>query len=155
MEMTPLLDVIFLLLTFFVFSLVLMVRAEVLGVSLPSLSAADDASGGKAITLTIDAEGMCFLNGEAVAVGGIVDRIKELRSATPEAALLVAADTEGRSGALLEIVDLLSAAGLRDFALVGRPGADPRAPGEASNENAPREGGEIESSSEQPGPPQR
>lgn len=134
LDMTPLLDVIFLLLTFFVFSLVLMVRAEVLGVSLPGLGAAEEARGGAAITLTLDAQGRCYVDGEEAGIDEIVTQVKQRREANPGAALLIAADTEGRSGVLLEVVDRLSAAGIRDFALVGRPGG-------AEQKAAPNEGG--------------
>jgi len=134
LDMTPLLDVIFLLLTFFVFSLVLMVRAEVLGVSLPGLGAAEEARGGAAVTLTLDAQGRCYVDGEEVEIDEIPARVRRRREANPGAALLIAADTEGRSGVLLEVVDRLSAAGIRDFALVGRPGGPER-------KTAPSDGG--------------
>lgn len=133
LEMTPLMDVIFLLLTFFVFSLTLLVRAQVLGVSLPHLSAAQDAAGGApTITVAIDNSGAPSVNGEPVEIGALIERLRALREAEPAARLLVAADTGAPSGALLDVVDRLSLAGMRDFALVGRPG---------QRENAPREGG--------------
>lgn len=123
LEMTPLMDVIFLLLTFFVFSLTLLVRAQVLGVSLPHLSAAQNAAGGAAaITVAIDASGALTVNGKPAGPDDLVERLRALREADPAARLLVAADTGAPSGALLDVVDRLSLAGMRDFALVGRPG---------------------------------
>lgn len=139
--MTPLMDVIFLLLTFFVFSLTLLVRAQVLGVSLPSLTAAEDAKPSPTITVALDAAGACTVDGEPVALDGLVEVLRQRRAAQPGARLLIAADVGSRSGELLKLVDTLSAAGMRDFALVGRPSAAAPTGAINENENAPREGG--------------
>jgi biopolymer transport protein ExbD len=130
MEMTPLIDVVFLLLTFFVLAVVMMVRAEVLDVRLPVLGAANPAAAGSAITVAIDAEGAITVNGEPTAPGSMVERLIALRAEDPAARLLIAADEGGRSGALLAVLDELARAGLTDFGIVGRAGeAPPDAPG--------------------------
>ena len=121
LEMTPMIDVVFLLLTFFIFSLVLMVRAEVLDVTLPTLSAGDPIAGADAITVAVDEGGSIYIDGEACAPGDVGTRVAEARRGRPEARVMVAADEGGRSGVLLGVLDALAKAGIADFSIVGRP----------------------------------
>ncbi|HIB02032.1 MAG TPA: hypothetical protein EYO31_09310 [Phycisphaerales bacterium] len=53
-EMMPLIDVIFLLLTFFIYAMVLMVRAEILPVPLESYISGTTAEPRQTISVTID-----------------------------------------------------------------------------------------------------
>jgi biopolymer transport protein ExbD len=138
MEMTPLLDVVFLLLTFFIFALVLMVRAEVLDITLPRLTGGTPAEPGAAITVALDANGRVYVDGQWVDRDGMVDSIRatqqehEAEGITPR--LFVAADEGGRSGDLIALLDVLARSGLGDFSVVGRPrptasdGPPPEAP---------------------------
>jgi biopolymer transport protein ExbD len=124
--MTPLLDVVFLLLTFFIFALVLMVRAEVLDISLPALSSGDPARPGSAITITLDAAGVVHVNGQETSRDDLVDRVRTLQEQIGQelgepARLFVAADERGRSGDLINLIDTLAHSGLGDFSVVGRP----------------------------------
>ncbi|MEZ6242311.1 MAG: biopolymer transporter ExbD [Phycisphaerales bacterium] len=122
LELTPLIDVVFLLLTFFVFSVVLMVRADVLDVKLPELTAGRSAEGARTITVTIDDQGKVFVEGEAVERGAIGDRIREIRAQRGEdSPILLAVDESGRAGDLIRLADELSAAGLGEFSVLGRP----------------------------------
>lgn len=120
LEMTPLMDIIFLLLTFFVYALVLMVRAEILGVSLPTLGAAEAARQQNTVTIAILDSGTIAINGDPVTIDELIPTVKQRLAEQPDAKLLVAADTQGRTGDFMAVIDALSKAGLRDFALIGR-----------------------------------
>lgn len=117
----PLIDVVFLLLTFFIFALVLMVRADLMDIRAPGLQSGRPAAPGSAITVVVDAEGEFYVDGEAAAPEELIERIEARRAANPEARLFVAADEESRSGALLDVIDRLMEADLGDFSIVGRP----------------------------------
>ena len=65
-EMAPLIDVVFLLLTFFVFSLVLLTRVSVMDLDLPALGSGGQSEAPKAIIVAVDAQGMVYVDGEAV-----------------------------------------------------------------------------------------
>lgn len=117
--MTPLIDVVFLLLTFFVFASMLMVRARVLDVRLPTLRAGERAPAGDAITVAVRADGSVAVQGETLTLEEIPGRVRTLREAAPDARLLVAADEGGETGDFLALVDALTAAGLGEFQLVG------------------------------------
>lgn len=127
MELAPLIDVVFLLLTFFVFAMVLMVRAEVLDVTLPQLGAGAPADAPAAVTIALDAEGNVFLNGEPVEAGVLIEQVRAALAERPEAPLHIAADTACPAGALLGVIDRLSEAGLGAFQLLGTPAEPPPA----------------------------
>ena len=121
--MAPLIDVIFLLLIYFIFVLVVMVRADVLDVRLPTLSAGTPAERGVAITIALDREGRLFVNGVETPREGVVARVRELRAESPGAKLFIAADEGGRTGDVLTLIDLLASEGLGEFQLLGTPDA--------------------------------
>lgn len=122
LELTPLIDVVFLLLTFFVFSMVLMVRADVLDVELPALTAGQPAQRVEAITVAVDAAGRVFVEGEAVELSGLAAELRR-RLEEPgagERPILIAVDEGGRAGRLIEVADAMSAAGITRFSVIGR-----------------------------------
>ncbi|TVQ61835.1 MAG: biopolymer transporter ExbD [Phycisphaerales bacterium] len=121
LEMTPLIDVVFLLLTFFLFAIVLMVRADTLGVRLPTVGTGDPARGSDAITVVIGGDGLVRVGGDAVELAEVADRVLERLSASPGAPVFVAAEADSRSGDLVAVLDALRSAGVSDFALLGRP----------------------------------
>lgn len=119
--MAPLIDVVFLLLTFFVFAMVLMVRAEVLDVTLPTLGAGQAAEPVPAVTITLDADGRVYLDAEPVEKDALIETLQAKLAEQPDAKLNIAADTACPSGELLAVIDTLSGAGFGAFQLFGTP----------------------------------
>ncbi len=135
MELTPLIDVVFLLLTFFVFSLAVMVRADVLDIRLPTLGAAENPQERRAVTVAVRADGGLTVDGEAVALEVLAARLKQIKDAEPEVRFLIAADEGGKSGDLLRVVDALAQAGLSEFSMLSKPREGPgEGPGEPAAE---------------------
>lgn len=125
LEMTPLIDVVFLLLTFFLFSVVVMVRARVLDVELPAVGAAETGTEVRAVTIALRADGGLHLEGEAITAEALAPRLLELRSEVPDLRILIAADESGRSGSLLGLIDTLTNAGITDFGIIGQRDESP------------------------------
>ncbi len=125
-EMMPLIDVIFLLLTFFIYAMVLMVRAELLPLDMPEFASGTPATPAEVITLSLDARGEFFLDREPIALADIVGRLRQAVADTPDLKIYLAADRRGetdRLPAFLELYDQLAFAGL-DIILVGQPKDD-------------------------------
>ena len=119
-ELTPMIDVVFLLLTFFVFSIVLMVRADVLDVNLPELSSGQTAQRVNPITIAVNESGVVLVNGEAVAMDAVVERVTALRGELGDGPLVLAIDTRSQAGVMIELADELTGAGLGEFSIIGR-----------------------------------
>ena len=122
-EIMPLIDVVFLLLTFFIYAMVLMVRAEIVPMQLKEFESGSPAKIPLAITVSIDHSGMLFINRETVEMDQIVLRLQEIKKDDPDTVIYLAAEEHGTTDRLpifLELYDKLSLAGL-DIKLVGRP----------------------------------
>lgn len=138
--MAPLIDVVFLLLTFFVFSLVLLTRVSVMDLDLPTLGSGGQSEAPRAVIVAVDDQGMVFVDGQPV---GPATATGEPLAETTRSALLAAIeaagtaedpnqpdqaqtirleiDERGVSGALLRVLDALRASGYEAVELVGKP----------------------------------
>lgn len=125
LEMTPLMDVIFLLLTFFVFSLVMMIRADVLGVTLPRLATGVNARTGPSITVTVARDGTFAVDGERVEPGALAGAVRARREAAPGATIFIAPDRDTPSAALVDAMNRLGQAGIGEFAVLVQPPQQP------------------------------
>ena len=122
-EIMPLIDVVFLLLTFFIYAMVLMVRAEIVPMQLKEFESGSPAKIPPAVTVSIDHSGMLFINRETVEMDQIILRLQEMKQDDPSTIIYLAAEEQGTTDRLpifLELYDKLSLAGL-DIKLVGKP----------------------------------
>lgn len=121
-ELTPMIDVVFLLLTFFVFSIVMMVRADVLNVDLPELASGVPAERATPITISVGDDGRVFVNREAADMESVVGMVEAVREEFPDAPIVLAVDVGSSSGVLIELADRLTGAGLGAFSILGQEG---------------------------------
>lgn len=125
-EMLPLIDVIFLLLTFFIYSLIVMVKAQVLPVELSSVTAGQSTSRTVVNAITIDAQGKLFFNRDPMTMEQL-DTVLEKLAREPDAAkLYLAMQAKGetdRGPVLLKVIEKVRAAGITEFTIVGSPGS--------------------------------
>ena len=118
-NLTPLIDVVFLLLTFFVFSLVLMVRADVLDVNLPELASGAPPERVEPIVVTVRADDSVLVGESETTVDGVAALIETIREERPDAPIVLSVDTKSASGTLIELADTLTGAGLGSFSILG------------------------------------
>ncbi|MEM0984353.1 MAG: biopolymer transporter ExbD [Planctomycetota bacterium] len=120
-EITPLIDVVFLLLTFFVFALVLTVRADLLDITLPTFGGGRPAEGRAAVTVELLTDGSITAGGEPTSLQELPDLVSQLLEVDPDSALLVATDAAAPAERLLAVFGRLTEAGLGEFSIIGRP----------------------------------
>ncbi len=129
-ELLPLIDVVFLLLTFFIYSLILTVRADILPVSLVPVGGGEQAEPGRAAALTIDADGRIFLDRDPVAMDALAARLEAFAAQADRPPLFVALEEDGRTDRgplLVKLIELLRNAGITDVSVVG-PASDAVSP---------------------------
>ncbi len=123
-EMMPLIDVVFLLLTFFIYAMVLMVRAEVLPVPLESYVSGVSAKPRSSISVTIAVDGNIYVGRTVVSLDEVAQTVNMKLVENPEAAIyLVVEDGEAmvdRGPLLTGTWDQLRLTGLEIY-LVGAP----------------------------------
>lgn len=141
------LDVVFILLTFFIFAMVLSKRFTVTDIRLPrsgaGASAADPSASvpGGAIVVALRPGGEVRVNDQPVTLDGLAARIAALQRETPGSAVFLAPDASAASGDLFALMDALAKAGIRDLRFLRQDQPPAQAPqrvdGPASGTAAP------------------
>ncbi len=130
--MAPLLDIVFLLLTFFIYAFLLMVRVDFVPMELRAFESGVAATPVPAATISIDLDGVLFLDRVRVDPAELVPAIRGRLAEEPRTVLYLAiADGIGtidRTPRLLEVWDELQSAGI-NVNLVGKPPAKAGLPG--------------------------
>ena len=130
-EITPMIDVIFLLLVFFIYAMVLMARVDLVPMELHTFETGQPAEPAPAATISIDLEGNVFLDRTPVDIENLADAVRE-RSAQDPATVVYLAVAEGqgdvdRAPILQTVWDRLRPTGIT-INLVGRPSDVPTTP---------------------------
>jgi biopolymer transport protein ExbD len=134
-EIMPLIDVIFLLLTFFIYSLVTMVRAEILPVQLQTLTTGQAAEPATIVAVTIDARGGLYLNRVPIDEERLDQRLGEIAQLQEKPKLFLALEDTApqevepgpgespgvvdRGPLLIGLIERVRRAGISDFNIVG------------------------------------
>ena len=126
--MLPLIDVLFLLLAVFVYSMLAMVRSHVVPVDLPQLATGEEQSLNVVLVISIEREGAITVAGEEVDLAALEQRLRGRREAESELQVVINADREARYGLVAEVFDRVRAAGQERVLIVGRPVGDEPAP---------------------------
>ncbi|MBB6430627.1 ExbD/TolR family protein [Algisphaera agarilytica] len=127
LEMMPLLDVVFLLLCFFIYSFVVMIRADALSVGLASVTGGGQPSGQAIQVLTIDADGGFNFAGQPMDDSALDTLLRDLAAdpAAPTLYVSLAQDSTADRGPIVwDLLQRVEQAGLENFAIVGPPDAE-------------------------------
>ena len=110
LEMTSLMDVMFLVLVFFIYCIFDMAVHKGLKVDLPNAAGADEK--GERIVITVRADDTLQLNGMDLAKDEIVARVKELSAVKMKLPVLISGDRKSSLGVGIELLAELKAAGV-------------------------------------------
>lgn len=109
-EMLPLIDVVFLLLVFFIYAFLSMVLHRGLDVDLPTAGAAT-ISQSDYVDITITADNQIFVNRQAVALNDVTDAIRAARQAETDP-IFINGDRQAGLGTAVELLDRLRQDGI-------------------------------------------
>ena len=126
-ELMPLIDVIFLILTFFVYAMVMMVRIDMLPVPLESYASGESPDPKPALAVTLRLDGGVYVGQDLTGLNDMIGAIEKAQLADPELVVyLVLEDGDGtldRGPLLTAAWDQLHRAGI-DIQLVGAPSVE-------------------------------
>ena len=103
-NIVPMIDVIFAILTFFIISSLDLIRLENIPVNLPKASTSTLVKE-KPVVLTIDRENNIFLENKPIDSKILVDQIKNIISDYSTDILIISADKEVAYGKVVEVID--------------------------------------------------
>jgi biopolymer transport protein ExbD len=115
-EMIPLIDVVFLLLVFFIYSMLSMTVHRGLPVNLPTASTAT-VDKENFITITLQRDGRLFLEDREVDTRTLPTFLIEQKKRNPNIQVYLRADREARYQRAVEVMDLVRSAGIHKLAL--------------------------------------
>ena len=110
LEMTSLMDVMFLVLVFFIYCIFDMAVHKGLKVDLPNTSGADEK--GERIVITIRADDSIQFNGVDTTKEGAVARVRELAAVNMKLPVLISGDRKSSLGTGIELLGELKSAGV-------------------------------------------
>ncbi len=102
----PMIDVVFALLTFFIMASLSMSRAQGLDVDLPEAAAAGTQTESE-INITINPQGEIALNQQPIAVEEIPDAVLSIKGSNPTAFVVISGDVEVNYGRVIAVMDEL------------------------------------------------
>jgi biopolymer transport protein ExbD len=105
-NIVPMIDVVFAILTFFIFSTLYLTRSEGLPVNLPKAATAQVQNSTR-ITITVDPQGQIALNRKPIQLEALESGVRELIPAGQEAIVVLNADESVRHGQVVQVMDRL------------------------------------------------
>ena len=110
LEMTSLMDVMFLVLVFFIYCIFDMAVHKGLKVDLPNAAGVDEK--GERIVITIKADDSIQLNGMEMRKEDVIMRVKDLNAVKMKLPVLISGDRKSSLGVGIELLSDLKAAGV-------------------------------------------
>lgn len=106
LNIVPMIDVIFAILTFFIMSSLFLTRSESLPVNLPKAASAQTQERTR-IAVTVDDSGDISLNRNEVALEDLQAEVRKLMSDTQESVVVINADEAVNHGRVIAVMDEL------------------------------------------------
>lgn len=104
-NIVPMIDVIFAILTFFIMSTLFLTRQEGLPVNLPQASTSQQSQVPTKITVTVEANGNISLNKKPTTVDALTEQLRGMVGSTPDTIVVINADRTVEHGKIVTIMD--------------------------------------------------
>jgi biopolymer transport protein ExbD len=103
-NIVPMIDIVFAILTFFIVSTLSLTRSQGLPVNLPKAATAKSQSPTK-IVVTINQQGQLSLNRKPIQLGQLADQVKSLITSHPQSIVVINADQQVAHGQVVTVMD--------------------------------------------------
>lgn len=114
-NITPLIDIVFILLIFFIVTATFIKEAKV-EIERPQASTAQKITA-KEIRVYVDKEGNIYIDDQLVKIWALQSKIRDMLANTTNKTVLVIADKDAKVETLIEVVDQARLAGAKDVAV--------------------------------------
>jgi biopolymer transport protein ExbD len=118
-DLTPMLDVIFIMLIFFIVT-TSFIREAGIEINRPSAETAQRENRSN-ILIAVSPQGEVWIDRQRVDIRSLRAAVQTLRADSPEAAVVVQADQDARAGLVVEVMDQARLAGVRDVSIAATP----------------------------------
>ena len=108
-DLTPMLDIVFIMLIFFIVT-TSFVKESGVDVTRPSANTAERKERGN-IIIAIRPNGEVWIDKRSVDVRSVRANVERLRAENPEGSVVITADKESQSGVLVQVIDQVRLAG--------------------------------------------
>ncbi|UCD57919.1 MAG: biopolymer transporter ExbD [Candidatus Hydrogenedentota bacterium] len=122
-EIVPLIDCMFLLLVFFVYSMMTLTQPRGIPVNLPRATTAS-AVREESLSISITSANEIYLDKEKVSLDMLEARIAVARSANPSLRVFINGDTNAYHGTIIGVLDILRMLSVEHVAIQTAPAAD-------------------------------
>ena len=129
LDLTPLIDVVFLLLIFFMVTTTFVPDATGLQVDLPRSDSQQVVGESDDLTLAVGADGTIAIDGRALTLEQVSAELRKAANNNPNTLIILEADTATAHGRVVEVMDLARGIGLTSFAIATEGGAAAAASG--------------------------
>ena len=118
--MIPLVDIIFLLLVFFIYSMLSMAVYRGIPVVLPKAQSVE-ATKEQTVFITINKRGRVFVDQKPVRSNELLERLRGAQTAFPEATAMISADGGVPYRVFVDVLDKVRLAGFREVSMEATP----------------------------------
>ncbi len=112
-DMTPMLDIVFIMLIFFIVTASFLKEAGI-EINRPDASTAVKADKAN-IMIAISDKDEVWMEKRRVDVRAVRANVERLRAENPEGSVVIQADVDSKSGVVMEVVDAVRKAGVQDY----------------------------------------
>lgn len=118
-NMTPMLDIVFIMLIFFIVT-TSFIKPSGISVNQPRAATAERRESAN-IVIGISAAGEIWIGGHRVPVTAVRATISRMHAQNPDATIIVQADKKAPSGLLVRVMDQVRLAGVSNMAIAAQP----------------------------------
>jgi len=118
LNITPLIDMVFILLIFFVVTTSFVKEAGV-AVERPIAQTAETKDK-VSLMIGLDAEGVIYIQGRSVDIRSVRARVEQYLAETPEGSVVIVADKASQTGVVIRLLDACRLAGAKDLSIAAR-----------------------------------